>query len=320
METERDDKIALLALMVLIRETERRILEEYRAGHIVGAIHLSIGQEAVPVGVCAALRTDDYVFSTHRGHGHAIAKGCDLSRMMAELMGRDTGLSRGHGGSMHLFQVERGLMGGNGIVGGGIPLALGPAFAAQYRGTDQVSVGFFSEGASNQGAFAESLNLAALWKLPVVYVCENNCYAATTPVRLSCANQDIADRAKGFGLPGVVVDGNSVLEVRRAALEAVKRARDGGGPTLLECKTYRMEPHCGIIPDDREPGEREAWQQKDPIDRFKKELFEEGLISPQDVAQIEDEAQAKLREAVEFALASPFPDRDAQHNRTWEVA
>lgn len=320
MNLAKNQKIKMLEQMLLIRRMEERILKEYKAKNITGAIHLSIGQEAVAVGICSALRTDDYLFSTHRGHGHAIAKGCDLKRMLAELMGRDSGLCRGHGGSMHLYQTDIGLMGGNGIVGGGIPLALGPAFTAQYKGTDQVSAGFFSEGASNQGVFHESLNLAALWKLPVVYVCENNCYAATTPVKLSCANQDIAAHAQGYGIPGVIVDGNAVLEVYRAAQNAVNRARAGEGPTLIECKTYRIEPHCGIIKDEREPGERERWQEKDPIDLYKNELLKDESISDIDFVQIETEVQTIIQQAVDFALSSPFPDKDALHNRTWDTA
>lgn len=198
VDADRASSARMLRTMILIRRTEERILKEYRQTNIMGAIHLSIGQEAVPTGVCSALRDDDCIYSTHRGHGHALAKGCDLKRLMAELMGRETGLCRGHGGSMHLYQKEIGLMGGNGIVGGGIPLALGPAFAAQYRSTDQVSASFFSDGASNQGTFHESLNLAALWKLPVLFVCENNCYAATTPVATSCASQDVGKRGIGI--------------------------------------------------------------------------------------------------------------------------
>ena len=314
------DEAQLLRTMMLIRHTEQRILKEYRLGNITGAIHLSIGQEAVAVGVCAALKTDDSVFSTHRGHGHAIAKGCDLGRMMAELMGKDTGLCRGHGGSMHLFEPAVGLMGGNGIVGGGIPLALGPAFAAQYRGTLQVSVGFFSEGASNQGTFHESMNLASLWKLPVIYVCENNCYAATTPVELSCAGAGIAQRAAGYGVPGEAVDGNNVLEVLAAAEDAVDRARAGEGPTLLECKTYRIEPHCGIIADQRPPGERESWQERDPIELLSQELIGKGIVDPQKLRHMEAEIDNELQKAVDFAMAGPLPDPMAPHNRTWVVS
>jgi TPP-dependent pyruvate/acetoin dehydrogenase alpha subunit len=308
----------LLRTMARIRATEERILREYRAGAITGAIHLSIGQEGVAAGVCAALRDEDYLFSTHRGHGHAIAKGIDLNGMWAELMGRETGVCHGHGGSMHLFSPDKGLMGGNGIVGGGIPLALGSAFAAQYRGTDQVTIGFFSEGASNQGVFHESLNLAALWKLPVVYVCENNQYAATTPVSRSCANPDIAERAAPYGIPGVAVDGNDALAVLEATVKAVRRARAGEGPTLMEAKTYRVEPHCGIIADERAPGERELWREHDPIDRLRKLLREDGAQDGE-IAAMEAEVARELERAVAFARAQPFPDPAAVHHARWEV-
>ncbi len=311
-------KIRMLRKMILIRRTEETILREYRKGAVTGAIHLSIGQEAVPVGVCEALREDDYLFSTHRGHGHALAKGCDVKRMMAELMGKETGLCRGHGGSMHLYQTEIGLMGGNGIVGGGIPLSLGPAFAVQYREQDRVSVTFFSDGASNQGAFHESLNLASLWKLPVIFVCENNCYAATTPVQNSCAAIDIAGRANGYGIPGVTVDGNSVTAVYSAAQEAVARARSGEGPTLLECKTYRIEPHCGIIQDQRKPGEREAWQKKDPVIRFTKELISDKIITDVEIRKIKESVDAELKTAVDYANQSPYPDPNALQHMSWQ--
>lgn len=315
----RPERLKLLRTMVRIRATEERILREYRAGAITGAIHLSIGQEAVAAGACAALGERDYVFSTHRGHGHALAKGIDLKRMWAELMGRETGVCHGHGGSMHLFCLEKGLMGGNGIVGGGIPLALGTAFAAQYRGTDQVTVGFFSEGASNQGVFHESLNLAALWKLPVVYVCENNRYAATTPIERSCANPAIADRAAPYGIPGEAVDGNDAEAVLEAATTAVRRARGGEGPSLIEARTYRMEPHCGIIADQRPPGEREVWRERDPIARLAARLLAEG-VRQGELDAMREEVARELDEAVAFAAAQPFPDPAAPRHASWEAS
>lgn len=298
----------LLAQMMLIRKTEQTILAQYRKGTISGAVHLSIGQEAIPVGVCAQLCATDLVFSTHRGHGHAIAKGVDLNRLFAELMGRETGLCHGHGGSMHLFDVERGLMGGNGIVGAGLALALGPAFAAQYRSHDHVSVCFFGDGAANQGTFHESLNLAALWKLPVVFVCENNGYAATTPVAHACASPDIAGRAAAYGARGARVDGNDVEAVSEAAARAVGLARGGEGPSLLECVTYRMEPHCGIIADGRDPGEKEQWRRKDPIDLLTARLVRRGELTGQGLLDLTMDIERKLEEAVAFALASPCPD------------
>jgi pyruvate dehydrogenase E1 component alpha subunit len=297
--------------MLLIRRFEEKVKELYDGGRIVGAIHLYIGQEAVAVGVCRALKNQDYVFSTHRGHGHAIAKGCDLGRMMAELMGRETGLSRGHGGSMHLFDPGRGLMGGNGIVGGGIPLALGAAFSAHYRGTDQVAVAFFSDGAANQGVFAECLNLAALFCLPVILVCENNRYAATTPVRLSFAREAIAERAESYGVLAATVDGNDVISVHEAAANAVRRARRRAGPSFIECQTYRVEPHCGIIPDEREKGEREMWRAKDPVALFRARLMAEKALTPADIDGLDKEIAGLLEKAVAYAETSPWPDPEA---------
>jgi len=301
-------KISMFEQMLLIRRFEEKVKQLYGERRIVGAIHLYIGQEAVAVGVCRALKKRDYVFSTHRGHGHAIAKGCDLDRMMAELMGRETGLSRGHGGSMHLFDPARGLMGGNGIVGGGIPLALGAAFSARYRGKDQVAVTFFGDGAANQGVFAESLNLAALFTLPVIFICENNRYAATTPVELSFARQAIAARGESYGVFSATVDGNDVLAVHEAAADAVRRARRGGGPTLVECQTYRVEPHCGIIPDEREKAEREAWRARDPLALFRTRLTADHLLAPAEIELAEAEIAHRLERAVEFAEKSAWPD------------
>lgn len=302
---------SMFGRMLLIRRFEEKVKKLYQEGRIVGAIHLYIGQEAVAVGVSSGLKKRDYVFSTHRGHGHAIAKGCDIKRMMAELMGRETGLSRGHGGSMHLYDPARGLMGGNGIVGGGIPLALGAAFSAQYRGTDQIAVTFFSDGAANQGVFAESLNLAALFHLPVIFVCENNQYAATTPVRRSFGKMAIAQRAESYGVPAETVDGNDVEAVHDAALKAIRRARRGEGPSLIDCETYRLEPHCGIIPDQRERGEREAWRAKDPLSRYKEKLLAERILTLSEIEKMEKDIAQELAKAVKFAEISPWPDPEA---------
>ncbi len=319
MSVSGTDRKALLERMLLIRRFEERVKVLYNEEKVVGAIHLYIGQEAVAVGVCAALRKDDYVFSTHRGHGHAIAKGADVKAIMAELMGKETGLSRGHGGSMHLFDLENGLMGGNGIVGGGIPLALGGAFSAQYAGSERLSVTFFSDGAANQGVFGESLNLAALFGLPVLLVCENNGYAATTPVTASTARVDIAGRANVYGVCGAKVDGNDACAVYEAAAAAVGRIRAGKGPQLLECTTYRVEPHCGILPDDRTPGEREGWMEKDPIHRLEQSMRGDGGLSEDQFAVIEKEVAARIEEAVRFGMESPWPDPQAPHHRTWVV-
>ena len=242
----KEDQIGMLKLMYTIRQFEEKARQLFRQGLIYGALHPYVGQEAVAVGACAALENDDFVVSTHRGHGHCIAKGADLKRMMAELLGRETGYSKGRGGSMHMFSVEEGLLGGNGIVGGGLPIALGSAFSAQYRQSGQVTLCFFGEGAASNGTFHESMNLASLWRLPVVYICENNLYAATTPVSDSAPIENIADRASAYGCPGLVVDGNDVVSVYEAVQQAVARARAGEGPTLIECKTFRFYPHCMV--------------------------------------------------------------------------
>ena len=310
----KEDQINTLRLMYQIRLFEERAKELYmaakRARNFLGALHSYIGQEAIAVGVCSCLRPDDYVFSTHRGHGHFIAKGGDMGRMLAELHGKETGCCRGRGGSMHLFCPEIGFMGGNGVVGAGIPLAVGTAYSAQYRGTDQVSVCFFGEGAACQGTFHEALNMAALWKLGVVFVCENNVYAVTTPVADTVSVRDIADRAAGYGIPGEVVDGNNVRAVRQAAQEAVDRARRGEGPTLLECKTYRIDPHCMVLPEWRPQEEHQAWRDKDPILRFERELLEGGLADEGDFARLKQEVARELDEAERFAESSAYPDAE----------
>jgi len=307
MQTDRQPNMArMYRAMFSIRRFEQQVKQLYRAGEVLGAVHLCIGQEAVAVGVCSALRDDDSVFSTHRGHGHYLAKTGDAAGAMAELMGRQTGCSHGCGGSMHMFNPSKGFMGGNGIVGAGLSLALGAAFAAQYKGTDSVSVVFFGDGAAQQGTFHESLNLAALWKLPYIAVCENNCYAATTPVRCAVPTQDIAPRAAGYGIPGVIVDGNDCPAVYQATFEAVARARAGNGPTLLECKTYRVEPHCGIIADQRPDGERDGWclDERDAIMRMQRTA---GLDAPA-AAAIHSDVERQLVEAIQFARSAPFPD------------
>jgi TPP-dependent pyruvate/acetoin dehydrogenase alpha subunit len=329
---DREKLIEMLRLMYRIRYFEEKLkgLYNYRAyfdksqiaadqydveitGLVGGAVHLYVGQEAVAVGICAALEQEDYVASTHRGHGHAIAKGADTKLMMAELMGRETGYCRGCGGSMHIFSGELGLLGGNGIVGAGMPIALGGAFSAKYRRTTQVSVGFFSEGASNQGTFHESLNMAALWKLPVIYVCENNLYAASTPAEIALARKDVADRAAGYGMPGVIVDGMDVMAVHETACEAVARARAGDGPTLMECKTFRFYGHVGGG-EHQNPEQRGQWIGRDPIKLFEGNLVNNGTISAQEQEAMKDEILAEIDEAEEFAKNSPFPHVDVLDN------
>ena len=316
----------MLRLMYRIRFFESRIRDfyDYRSyltkgddagdaydfvskGIIAGAVHLSIGQEGTEVGVCANLNPDDYVTSTHRGHGHAIGKGAELRGMMAELMGRATGYSKGCGGSMHIFSKDLGLLGGNGIIGAQIPLAAGAAFSAKYRGTQQVAVGFMSDGAANQGTFHEALNMAKLWDLPVVYVVENNLYAASTPAAIAFPIKDIADRAASYGMPGVVVDGQDVFAVYGAAKEAVDRARAGGGPTLIESKTFRFQGHCGVSKQHNNPAQLEEWIERDPIALFEAKLCGDGIFPIEDIEAMKREVEAEVEDAVEFAKASPFP-------------
>jgi pyruvate dehydrogenase E1 component alpha subunit len=319
--------VEMLRLMRRIRHFEERLTTLYRyesylkksdlagdmydfasKGVIAGAVHLYIGEEAVAVGICTSLAGDDYVTSTHRGHGHAIAKGAAMGPMMAELMGRKTGYSRGCGGSMHIFSKELGLLGGNGIVGAQIPLATGAAFSAKFRGTRQVAVAFLGEGASNQGTFHEAMNIAALWSLPLLFVCENNLYAASTPAAIALATPDVADRAAGYGIPGKIVDGQDVLAVHAAAATAVERARAGEGPTLLECKTYRFTSHAGAGQGKHDnPEELKKWLRRDPIALLEKKLRDDGLMTAVDQETVKQQAIAEVEEAVAFAEKSPFP-------------
>ncbi len=304
--------IEMLRKMCLIRSFEIEMQGQYgetmRAGGFPGALHSCEGQEAIAVGVCASLRRDDYVFSTHRGHGHAIAKGAPLKQMAAELLGKATGCSRGRGGSMHLFVPEIGLMGGNGIVGGGLPLVLGAGYSARYRGTDQVTVCFFGDGAASQGSSHESLNMAAVMKWPIIYICENNLYAATTHIDINCPIKDIADRGSAYGIPGKVVDGNDVLAVREVTTEAVTRARTGDGPTLIECKTYRHHTHCMVIPEHRKREEVEQWKALDPIDLFEQKLQNELSFTSDELDQVRSQVRSEMEEALRFAKESPLPD------------
>lgn len=310
MNIPREKLIEMYKRMELIRHFEYTVNDLYARGKIFGAAHLYAGEEAVAVGVCANLRLDDYVIGTHRSHGHAIAKGSDVKRLMAELFGRSTGVCKGKGGSMHVADVSVGMLGASGIVGGGIPLAAGAALSTKYRGTDQVAVGFFGDGASNQGVFHESLNLASIWDLPVIYVCENNQYAESTPVTAVMRVKNVADRAVAYGVPGKVVDGMDVVAVYEAAKEAVERARQGKGPTLLECKTYRFEGHEMGDPHDlyRSKEEVEEWKKKDPIRRLRETLVDGGDLTEKDAERIEEEVKKQIEDAIKFADESPYPD------------
>jgi len=305
-----DDKLLwMYRKMLQIRHFEERVAVEFEAGNIPGMVHLSTGQEAMAAGTCAALRPDDYIVSTYRGHGHNLAKGGSPARMMAELFARETGDCHGRGGCLHITDFGVGNLGSMGIVGAGIVLAPGAALSAVLRGTDQVTVCFFGDGASNQGMFHEGLNLAALWKLPVIFVCENNLYGEATPQAEHQPIKDIAERAASYAMPGVVVDGNDVLAVHQAVWEAVGRARAGHGPTLIEGKTYRWHGHYVGDPETyRTREEVAAWKAKDPIPRLRAYLLARGLLDEAAVARMDEEVQAEIEEAVAFAAASPYPD------------
>ena len=308
-----EKQIEMLRSMQTIRRFEERASDDYQAGAIYGVVHCYIGEEAVAVGVCAALNRDDQIISTHRGHGHCLAKGADLNRMMAELYGRQTGYCKGKGGSMHIADFSIGMLGANGIVAGGIPIVTGAGLAAQLEGKGRVAVSFFGDGASNAGPFHESINIAATWKLPMLYVCENNLYSAGTIAADTLALSDVAARAAGYGIPGVVVDGNDVMAVYEAAEAAVNRARAGQGPTLIECKTYRWRGHTERPgqEDPRPKEEIEEWRQRDPINRFGTNLIEHGLLTEEAWQKMDAEILDAIEEAVKFSEESPFPEPEA---------
>ena len=302
----------LYATMRRIRAFEERTTELFEEGLIKGTAHLYIGQEAVAAGVCANLRADDYVASTHRGHGHCIAKGAKIERMMAELMGRDTGTSRGLGGSMHIADMGLNILGANGIVGASLPIATGAALAAKLRGEGQVAVPFFGDGAANQGVFHEALNLAAVWALPVVFVCENNSYALTTRSDTTTAGEGIARRAAAYGIPGITVDGNDAVEVYLVVQDAVARARAGEGPTLIEAMTYRRGGHSlrTELPEVRPKSERSAWMARDPIKQLEKRLVEDAVVPKKRVGEIGASVMSELEAAVAFGRRSPQPSAE----------
>ena len=294
--------------MVTIRCFEEKASELFYKGEIPGFVHLSLGQEAVPTGTCANLTDQDHITSTHRGHGDIIAKGADVKRMFAELYGRKTGYCKGFGGSMHICDYSIGIIGANGIVGAGLPIATGAALSIKLRGSDQVVVCFFGDGASNQGTFHESINMGSLWKLPVVYVCENNQYGEFTSQKRHQVITDISQRATAYGIPGVTVDGMDVLAVYEAAVEAVKRAREGNGPTLLETKTYRFHGHFEGDPQlYRSKEEVEEWMKKDPIPKFEKQLIDNKVATADELKAIQDKIQKEIDDAVKFAEESPYP-------------
>ncbi|MCC7354387.1 MAG: thiamine pyrophosphate-dependent dehydrogenase E1 component subunit alpha [Anaerolineae bacterium] len=306
----KEQLLDLYRQMLIIRRTEEQLIRAYQAGKIHGACHTYVGEEAVATGVCAHLRPDDVVFSTHRGHGHALAKGVTPREVIAELFGKATGVSGGIGGSMHLFKPEIGMMGSSGIVGPSITMAAGAAYTFKLLKTNRISVAFFGDGAVSNGSFHEGINLATVWGLPVLFVCENNMYATEVPFNQATKNPDVASRAKAYGLPGVAVDGNDVLAIYQAAGEAIQRARGGEGPTLLECRTYRTRAHSEGMRDTgyRTAEEIAEWKARDPIARFRDVLLG-GLASEGDVIRIDEEIKIMVEEATAFADSSPWPDK-----------
>ena len=302
--------VHLFRQMVLIRRFDELALELRLAGRIHGVVHPYIGEEGIAVGVCANLRPTDRITSTHRGHGHCIAKGADIKRMMAELFGRRDGYCKGKGGSMHIADFDVGMLGANGIVGAGFPIAAGAALAAQLAGTDDVAACFFGDGATGAGAFHESFNISAVWKLPVVWVCENNGYAVDTPIEAGLARIEVAAFAQSYRFPGVTVDGNDVLAVAEATRLAVARARAGEGPSLVEARTFRRSAHAvrdAMPPEKRAADERSAWDVRDPIAAFERVLAERGLLDAAGATAIRERVERDLAEAVAFAEASPYP-------------
>jgi pyruvate dehydrogenase E1 component alpha subunit len=303
--------VELLRRMWLIRAFEEKVSELYAAREIVGLLHLGIGQEAVAVGTCSLLRNDDYVFGGHRSHGHAIAKGADINRLMAEIAGRATGYCGGKGGSMHIVAAEAGFITATGVVGGTIPLALGAAFAAKEKKQRQVAVVFFGDGAGQAGHFHESLNIASLWQLPVLFVCENNGYAEFTPLSAHTKIERLAKHAKTYGIPASTVDGNDLLAVRRAMSKAVEHCRKGQGPVFVECLTHRMRGHYEGDPAKyRELSQLAEWKKKDPIARASRLLKSKKITSDKELEDLENDARARAEKAAEFSLASPWPAND----------
>ena len=307
----RDSLLWMYQTMVTIRRFEEQSKREADAGKLRG-MHSSVGQEAVPTGICAHLDEKDYVLGTHRSHHHCIAKGLDLDQMMAELLGKSTGTGKGKGGTMHIADIERGMLGANGVVGSNIPVATGVALTAKVKGTNQVSVVFFGDGASSQGVLHESMNLASIWKLPVIFVCENNRYAESTPFEYSVAGGSVSSRADGYGIPGVTVDGQSVLDIYEVGKEAVSRARSGGGPTLIEAQTYRYMGHFGA---DNPLGYRSEEEQKFYMDRdcivqARAYILDGSYANEEELDEIDSDCQEAVSKATKYANDSPFPDPD----------
>ena len=310
MELDRDTMLKLYKTMITIRTFEERGIPETGQRRMSGSLHSSAGQEAVPTGICAHLTNEDYIGSTHRGHGHSIAKGVDPKLMMAELFGRSTGSNKGKGGSMHIADMSKGMLGTNGIVAASVPLAVGAALTSKLKNLGRVAVAFFGDGGANQGVLHESMNLASVWKLPVIFCCENNQYAESTPVEYALSTAHVADRAVGYNMPGIHVDGMDVFAVYDAAGQAVARARAGDGPSLLECLTYRYYGHT--VFDNprtyRTEEEEEHWRGRDPLKQFRDAVLPQGEITAEELDQIDQEAADLMEEAIKFADESPLPE------------
>jgi TPP-dependent pyruvate/acetoin dehydrogenase alpha subunit len=315
LELTRTDAAEMLRKMYRIRLFEAKVIDLFQEGKIRGSTHTYIGMEGCGVGACSALRPDDYITSTHRGHGHCIAKGGRVDLMMAELLGKATGYCKGKGGSMHIADVDAGILGANGIVGGGIGIATGAALSSQLKGKGQVCVCFFGDGGFNQGVLYECANIAAIWKLPVIYLCENNKYAMSTPVHQATAVADLSARAAAFGFPGVNVDGMDALAMREAVFHAAERARRGDGPSLIVADTYRYEGHnVGDGQRYRSRDEVEQWRQSDPIERFREAVSRQGVLAAGDAEALHQECVAELAAAIAFAEQSPEPDPQTLEN------
>jgi TPP-dependent pyruvate/acetoin dehydrogenase alpha subunit len=310
VKISQEELLRLYRIMLTIRRFEERVVIDYHSGAIPGIVHSYIGQEAVATGVCTNLRRDDRIISNHRGHGHCIAKGADLNRMMAEIYGRKTGYCKGKGGSMHIADFGIGMLGANGIVAGGLPIAAGSALAAQLEGGDKVVTVFFGDGATNEGEFHEVLNLASIWKLPLIFACENNGYGVNTPVQVATGLEHVSDRATGgYGIQSSVVDGNDVEAVYEATTKAIAQVRAGQGPYFLEFITYRWRGHYEQpgLPDLRPVEEIEAWKEKCPVAAFERKLLKRGIATKQMLEDINAQVTQQIQDAVDYAMASPLP-------------
>ncbi len=318
IQVRRNDKMAekkktlidLYTRTLRVRLFEEKVWELFGENIVPGTLHLYLGQEAIAAGVTAALKDSDWIQSTHRGHGHVIAKGADPNAALAELLGKVTGSCKGKGGSMHITEFDKGVLGATGVVASGLPIAVGAALSCQMRGTKDVVACFFGDGASNNGTFGESLNMSAIWKLPVIWIVENNLYAMGTPITMTCPSGTLAERATGYGMPNSVVDGNNALEVYNATVEAVKRARDGGGPTLIECQTYRQRGHSRFDPAKYRPeDEAKEWlnEKRDAVNVITKVAIDEGALTEKEAEKIRTKLQKEIDKAAEFAKKSEFP-------------